>query len=225
MRVRSFSPAFVLVLSILFAVSSADKARCDYVFELRQDGRPELGVGDDGPGSFTIGAGGITWFDIFLTQTDNDTRLSDNGLAIADVTFEIQGGLEVSLIEFDLGPGFVQDPFVDSVIDGQSVRLAAVESSGLGGVEPDEQPHSFANSVQIGSVRLGVNPTASGSFELLTGTTSGAAFPLNDSTLTGLDASPIINILSISAIPEPGSFAISLLAFGLLCMRHRRQRN
>lgn len=224
MRLALKSPAAVLALCVLLTVTSSRNARADYVFELRQDDRPELGVGADGPGSYTVGAGDFTWFRIFLTQTGNDTRLTENGLAIADITFEVSGGPEVALLEFELGPGFVQDPFADSVISGQSVRLTAVEASGLGGVQPDEQPHSFADSVQIGSVRLGVDPSARGSVELHTGTTPGAAFPLNDSTLTALAASPITNILSISAVPEPGSLGLTLLAFGMLCRRSRRHR-
>ncbi|MEO1524777.1 MAG: hypothetical protein AAFX06_05040 [Planctomycetota bacterium] len=220
---RSQPLLFTVVASVSIALFGGSVAHADYVFELRQDDRPELGVGDDGPGSFTIGAGEFTWFDIFLTQADNDTRLSDNGLAIADITFEVRGGLEVSLLEFELGPGFVQDPFVESAITGQSVRLGVVESSGLAGVQPVDQAHAFASSVQIGSVRLGVDPTATGTFELQTGTTPGASFPLNDSTLTALAASPITNLLSITAIPEPGTFGVSLMVVGALCLRRGRR--
>lgn len=203
---------FLGALALMFAMLPGF-ANAAYTLEFGQNG--VAGITD-----FSAAVGSTIEIELYITQSDGDTLLTDKGIATLAMTFDIDGAggaihdNNEGVSTYVFPAGFPDGQVADLSNGFQTLTLDA--NTGGTGV----QPEAGSNSVLLGTAQIQVN--SAGVYNLAMARDGGLAFVTPDLDII----SPGNGVGTITAVPEPGSFAVLGLCAGsgaLVRWRRRRQ--
>ncbi len=220
-------PLLVALFSLAIGLSIQSSAQAQsFILEF---GRGNVVASDGSTFNTMANAGESVAFQVYLTQIAPESRLNDasTGLAIADVTIDVTaGGTMLTPVSFTFGPGLTDDLTGNTGINGQMVRLAAVEPNALGQTGAVTGDSPGANSVLLGTINYNIGAgVADGTTFTLNAASSGglSPFAVADAVFpVAIPVNPGIANLVIG-IPEPSTFALLGLGSVYCGYRYRRR--
>ena len=207
--------AFLGILILVVQIAHAE-----FVLEFGEAGI----VGDN---SFDAAPNGTFDVQVYLTQTNSESRLSSasTALAIADFTITITG-TDVLPTATAFGTGFVDDFSGNTGVSGTTARVAQFESSFLGtsGVTTSADGLDD-NSVLLGTITFTVGATASGVFNLQVSQRAdfGSLSVANTPFPSPINAANGTGTLTVTAVPEPSSLLFLTAIVGAATVRRRKR--
>ncbi len=208
MKLR-FLGALALMIAVLPGFANAA-----YVLQFGQGG--VAGITD-----FQASVGSTIDIELYLTQTEGDTDLTDDGIWTMAFDFRIDGagGLTHESIA-DESTYVFPAGFPDNRVTTLSNNFQDLQVDANGDFSNPVFPEAGSNSIFLGTASLLVN--GQGVYNLEIEQLSDLSFTLGDS-INGLGTDP--GAATLTAVPEPGSFAVLGLCAGSgAFVRWRRRR-
>lgn len=215
--------AMSTALGLLLALIVASPCCAGFILQLGQSGT----VGNN---TFAGSPGDTVVMQIYLTQTDGETRLSSSSTALvsADFHLTIDGSL-VSPVATSFGPGLKDDTSGKTGFTLSDARIAEIakEQTGHVGVTTSADGVSD-NSVLLGTVSFLIAPGASGIYNLSAARDTSSplgSFALADPDYPQrIDVSSGFGTLEVSSTPEPSSLVLSAIGIAAVAYRSCKQR-
>lgn len=211
-----------LTLAMLAAMLLVSPAQAALVLQFGQDGTA-------GVTNFSAQPNDTLQVEVYITQTDGDTRLSDQGLSSFQFDFTIGG--DGSVIHGPQGSFMFQDGLDNFATEARTDQLLDV------GAFADNDPSDAtgtkvipvkAPTILLGIATVNVGETASGDYSFAIAPASDAtSFSTGDDPFRGsvtVDPGSATLTVNATAVPEPSYLAIAVAGLALRLRRSWRQK-